>query len=79
MEKWYYFPIQTTQNVKMRKHRRLILHGLGSAWVGIPAAVSAALGIARTLAYQVLLVVDLVVTHSMAAFRRTAGGAMMGP
>ena len=33
MEKWYYFPIQTTQNIKIKMPRRLILHGLGSAWL----------------------------------------------
>ena len=32
MEKWYYFPIQTTQNVHMKIPRRLMLHGLASAW-----------------------------------------------
>ena len=34
MQKWYYFPIQTTQNVKIKMPRRLILHELGSAWEG---------------------------------------------
>ena len=32
MGKWYHFPIQTTQNVDIKMPRRLIFHGLGSAW-----------------------------------------------
>ena len=36
MEKWYYFPIQTTQNVKMKIPRRLIVRGLGR--IGLVAA-----------------------------------------
>ena len=35
LEKWYYFPIQTAQNIQMKIPRRLISHGFGSAWLGV--------------------------------------------